>query len=52
MCVIAAYGVKCLVAGCRGSDAGQQGVRPGIGNLHDGVMQHPSSWTHSLLPCI
>ena len=25
MCVIAAYGVQCLVAGCRGSGAGQQG---------------------------
>ena len=31
MCVFAAYGVPCLVAGCRGSGAGQQGVRPGRG---------------------
>ena len=37
MCVIAAYGVQCLVAGCRGSDAGQQAVSPGRGMLHDGV---------------
>ena len=29
MCVITAYGVQCLVAGCRGSGAGQQVVRPG-----------------------
>ena len=35
MCVIAAYAVQCLVAGCRGSGAGQQGVRPGRGMLHD-----------------
>ena len=35
MCVSAAYGVPCLAAGCRGSGAGQQGVRPGRGMLHD-----------------
>ena len=29
MCVITAYGLPCLVAGCRGSGAGQQAVRPG-----------------------
>ena len=46
MYAIAAYGVQCLVAGCRGSGAGQQGVRPGRGMLHDSVVQHPSSWTH------
>ena len=40
--VITAYGVQCLVAGCRGSGAGQQGVRPGRGMLHDAVVQHPS----------
>jgi len=28
MCVIAAYGVQCLVAGCRKSGAGQQAMRP------------------------
>ena len=28
MCVISAYGVQCLVAGCRGSGAEQQAVRP------------------------
>ena len=39
MCVIAAYGVQCLVAGCRGSGAGQQAVRPGRGMLH--FVQHP-----------
>ena len=38
---IAAYGVQCLAAGCRGSGAGQQGVRPGSGMLHD--VQHPYS---------
>ena len=42
MCVIAAYGVQCLVAGCRGSGAGQQAVRPGRGMLHDSVVQHPA----------
>ena len=26
MCVVTAYGVQCLVVGCRGSSAGQQGV--------------------------
>ena len=35
MCVITAYGVQCLVAGCRRSGAGQQGVRLGWGMLHD-----------------
>ena len=28
MYAIAAYGVQCLAAGCRGSGAGQPGVRP------------------------
>ena len=36
MCVIAAYGVQCLAAGCRGSGAGQQAIRPERGMLHDG----------------
>ena len=45
MCVFAAYGVRSLAALCRGSCAGQQGVRPGR------VLLHPSSWTHTLLPC-
>ena len=31
MCVTTAYGVQCLVAGCRGSVAGQQAMRPGRG---------------------
>ena len=35
MCVVNAYGVQCLVAGCRGSGAGQQAMRPGRGMLHD-----------------
>ena len=26
MCVITTYGVQCLVAGCRGSGAGQQAI--------------------------
>ena len=51
MCVITSYGLQCLVAGCRVSDAGQQAMRPGRGMLHDWVVQHPSSWTHSLLSC-
>ena len=52
MCVITAYGVQCLVAGCRGSGAEQQAVRPGRGMLHDvHVVQHPSSWTNKLLLC-
>ena len=35
MCVITAYGVQCLVAGCRGSGAGQRAICPGRGMLHD-----------------
>ena len=35
ICVIAAYGVQCLVVSCRGSGAGQQAMRPGKGMLHD-----------------
>jgi len=35
MYAIAAYSVQCLVAGCRGSGAGQQVVSPGRGMLHD-----------------
>jgi len=35
MCVITAYGVQRLVAGCRGSDAEQQAVSSGRGMLHD-----------------
>jgi hypothetical protein len=46
MCVITAYGVQCLVAGCRGSGAEQQAMRPGRRMLH--VVQHPSSWTHRI----
>ena len=34
MYAIAAYGVQCLAAGCRGSGARQQGVRPERGMLH------------------
>ena len=40
MCVITAYGVQCLVTGCRGSGAEQQAVSPRRGMLH---VQHPSS---------
>ena len=47
-CVIAAYGVQFLAAGFRGSCAGQQGLRPGRGMLHE--VQNPSFWTHTLLP--
>ena len=35
MCVTTAYGVQCLVAGCRGSGAGQQAMCPGRGMSHD-----------------
>ena len=34
MRVIAAYGVQCLDAGCRGSGAEQQAMCPGRGMLH------------------
>ena len=51
VCVTTAFGVQCLVAGCRRSGAGQQAMRSGRGMLHDAVVQHPSSWTHTLLPC-
>ena len=46
--VIAAYGVRCLAAGCRASGAGQQGLRSGRGVFHE--VQNPSFWTHTLLP--
>ena len=32
-----------------GSGAEQQAMRPGRGMLHDSVVQHPSSWTHTLV---
>jgi len=35
MCFITAYGVQCLVVGCRGSGARQQAVIPGRGMLHN-----------------
>ena len=35
MCVITAYDVQSLIAGCRWSGAGQQPMRPGRGMLHD-----------------
>ena len=35
MCVITAYGVQCLVAGCQGSGAEQQAMCPGRGMLHN-----------------
>ena len=42
MCVITAYGVQCLVAGCRGLGAEQQAVRPGRWMLHDSCnIPHP-----------
>jgi len=34
MCVITAYGVQCLVAGCRRSGAGQQAILPGSVIFH------------------
>ena len=48
MCVTTAYGVQCLVAGCRRSGAEHQAMRPGREMLH---VRHPSSWTRSLLSC-
>ena len=50
MRVVTAYGVQCLVIGCRRSGAEQQAVCPGRGMLHDSVVQHPSSWTHVDVP--
>ena len=47
MYVITAYGVQCLVAGCRRSGAGQQAMCPGRRML---LEQQPSSRTHSRLP--
>ena len=46
MYAIAAYGVQCLAAGCRGSGAGQQGSR--AAGCASRKREHPSSWTHSL----
>ena len=40
MFVIAAYGGQCLVAGCRGSGAGQQVRCPGRGMFQDRVVQN------------
>ena len=45
MCVITACGVQCLVAGCWGSGAGQQAMRPGRGMLHDAVLRDTQDWT-------
>jgi len=43
MRVATAYDVQCLVAGCQGSDAGQQAMmRPGRGMLHDSVSRATS----------
>ena len=47
MCVFAAYCVPCLAVCCRGSGAGQQGVRPGRGMLYNiSAIKHTvtSSW--------
>ena len=44
MYAIAAYGVQGLAAGCRGSGAGQQGVRPGRG-------RPATSWVHYTTSC-
>ena len=44
MCVITAYGVQYLVAGCRGSGAEQQAMCPGRGMLHD-------EWHSSFVVC-
>ena len=52
LCVITAYGVQCLVVGCRGSDAGQPAVSPGRGMLHHAALhltpdnQRPSTSHH------
>ena len=45
MCVITAHGVQCLVAGCRGSGAGQQAM---WGMLHDSVVHIISTINHSV----
>ena len=37
ICVITVYGVQCVVAGCRGSVAGQQAESLVIGMLHDSI---------------
>ena len=52
MCVITAYGVQCLVTGCRGSGAEQHAMRPeeGCCTTRARVGQQPCSWTHNLLP--
>jgi hypothetical protein len=42
MCVIAAYGVQCLVAGCRGSGAGQ-GRAAGYASTKRDVAQRATS---------
>jgi hypothetical protein len=48
MCVITSFGVQCLVAGCRGSVAGQQAKCPGKGDVER--CEHSTSWLRSLLP--
>ena len=44
-----ACGVQCLVSGCRESRAGRRLCVKEEGCCT--TVQHPSSWTHSLLPC-
>jgi len=41
LCVITAYDVQCLVAGCQESGAGQLAVRPGRGMSHDSSCNIP-----------
>ena len=46
MYAIATYGVQCLVACCRGSGAGQQGVRP-----ERGMLEEKPTRCHCMLYC-
>jgi len=47
MCVITAYVAQCLVAGCRGSGAGQQAMHPGRGMFMDKNFFFLCSWFHA-----
>ena len=51
MCFIAAYGLQCLVVGCRRSVQSSRLCVQKEGFCTTQVVQHPFSWTHSLLPC-
>ena len=52
MRVITAYGVQCVVAGCRGSRAGQQAMLPGRGMLDDSFTRPLPVRSRNIVRCL